>query len=79
MSLDHRLSIFKSLIRKHFSLDRSALRSDQWFRRKKQMQTKLNTPTKDNKNDATKMLVLDQDNQIRTMVLVPGLGFVFAA
>ena len=43
------------------------------------MQTKLNTPTKDNKNDATKMLVLDQDNQIRTMVLVPGLGFVFAA
>src|ERR1035441_4167945 len=32
MSLDYRLSIFKSLIRKRFSLDRPGHRSDEWFR-----------------------------------------------
>jgi hypothetical protein len=45
----------------------------------KQMGQKLNTPTKENKNAATTMLVLDQNNQIRTMVLVPGLGFILTA
>ena len=42
-------------------------------------QTKLNTPTKDSKDAATKILVLDQHHQIRTMVLVPGLGFILTA
>ena len=40
------------------------------------MERKLNTPTKENKDAATTMRVLDQNHQIRTMVLVPGLGFI---